>query len=159
VTLIENGVARAVVYDSSTAHRAGVRNTGHALPANPFAPSAPMHRRLEAGDKTREELIKGVKRGLLVTRFHYTRWVHQLRTIVTGMTRDGTFAIIDGEIAHPVKNLRFTQSYREAFEGVSGIGRDLSLLLPGEQFGLQASSARVPAMHLRAFTFTGATRY
>ena len=114
VTLIENGIARAVVYDSSTAHRAGVRNTGHALPANPFAPSAPMHRRLEPGDKTRDELIKGVRRGLLVTRFHYTRWVHQLRTIVTGMTRDGTFAIIDGEIAHPVKNLRFTQSYHEA---------------------------------------------
>ncbi len=133
VTLIENGIARAVVYDSSTAHRAGVRNTGHALPANPFAPS--------------------------VTRFHYTRWVHQLRTIVTGMTRDGTFAIIDGEIAHPVKNLRFTQSYHEALEGVRGIGRDLSLLLPGEQFGLQASSALVPSLHLAAFTFTGATRY
>ncbi len=159
VTLIENGVARAVVYDSSTAHRAGVANTGHALPTNPFSPSAPMHRRLEAGDQTRDDLIKGVKRGLLVTRFHYTRWVHQLRTIVTGMTRDGTFAIIDGEIAHPVKNLRFTQSYHEALDGVRVIGRDLSLLLPGEQFGLQTSSARVPALRLAAFTFTGATRY
>jgi hypothetical protein len=42
---------------------------------------------------------------------------------------------------------------------VRGVGRDLSLLLPGEQFGLQASSARVPALRLAAFTFTGATRY
>lgn len=159
VTLIEKGVARAIVYDSNTANRAGARNTGHALPNNPFAPAMPMHARLEPGDKTREELIRGVKRGVLVTRFWYTRWVHQLRTIVTGMTRDGTFAIEDGEIAYPVKNLRFTQSYHEALQGVLGIGADLRLLVAGEQFGLTTSSQRVPALRLASFNFTGATRY
>ncbi len=159
VTLLENGIARAVVYDSGTAHRAGVRNTGHALPTNPFAPAMPMHARLEPGDRSIEELVKSVKRGLLVTRFHYTRWVHQLKTIVTGMTRDGTFAIVDGEIAYPVKNLRFTQSYHEALGGTLGIGRDLSLLVSGEQFGLTTSCQRIPALHLQTFNFTGATRY
>jgi predicted Zn-dependent protease len=78
---------------------------------------------------------------------------------VTGMTRDGTFAILDGEIAHPVKNFRFTQSYHEALGGVRGISEDLSLLVTGEQFGLMTSAQRVPALHLAAFTFTGATRY
>lgn len=159
VTLLENGIARGILYDSQTAHRAGVRSTGHALPANPFAPAAPMHARLEAGDASHEQLVKGVKKGLLVTRFHYTRWVHQLRTIVTGMTRDGTFAIENGEIAYPIKNLRFTQSYHEAWSGVRAIGKDLRLLVPAEQFGLTASSQRVPALRLSAFTFTGATRY
>lgn len=159
VTLIADGTARAVVYDSGTAHRAGAANTGHALPPGSGQPSAPMHRRLEAGTATREELIRSVSRGLLVTRFHYTRWVHQLRTIVTGMTRDGTFAIVDGEIAHPVKNFRFTQSYHEALAGVRGIGNELSLLVPAEQFGIQASAARVPVLHLASFSFTGATRF
>jgi PmbA protein len=156
VTLIEDGVVRAVVYDSVTAHRNQATNTGH---AQPFLTPAPMHLRLEAGDKTRDQLVAGVKKGVLVTRFWYTRWVHQLRTIVTGMTRDGTFAILDGEIAHPVKNFRFTQSYHEALSGVRGISKDLSLLVTGEQFGLMASCQRVPALHLAAFTFTGATRY
>ena len=159
VTLIERGVAKAVVYDSQTAHRTGQKNTGHALPPNPFMPSAPMHLRLEPGDKSREQLIKDVKKGVLVTRFWYTRWVHQLRTIVTGMTRDGTFAIEDGEIAYPVKNFRFTQSYHDALGGTLGIGSALTLLVPGEQFGLQVSSFRVPPVHLQAFTFTGATQY
>ena len=159
LTLIERGVARAVVYDSQTAHRTGQKNTGHALPPNPFQPSAPMHLRLEPGTKTREQLIKETKRGVLVTRFWYTRWVHQLRTIVTGMTRDGTFAIEDGEIAYPVKNFRFTQSYHDALGGTLGVGSDLALLVPGEQFGLQVSSYRVPALRLAAFTFTGATQY
>ena len=159
VTLIDRGIAKALVYDSQTAHRTGQRNTGHALPPNPFQPSAPMHLRLEAGDRTRDQLIKDTKRGVLVTRFWYTRWVHQLRTIVTGMTRDGTFAIENGEIAYPVKNFRFTQSYHEALGGTLGIGSELALLLPGEQFGLQLSSYRVPALRLGAFTFTGATQY
>ncbi|HKY52599.1 MAG TPA: TldD/PmbA family protein [Candidatus Limnocylindria bacterium] len=159
VTLLERGVARGIVYDSSTAHRAGARNTGHALPANAFMPSGPMHARIEPGDASHEELVAGVKKGLLVTRFHYTRWVHQLRTIVTGMTRDGTFAIENGEVAYPIKNLRFTQSYHEAWSGVRAIGKDLRLLVAAEQFGLTVSSQRVPAMRLGAFTFTGATRY
>ena len=154
VTLIEQGIARAVVYDSQTAARAGAKNTGHALPANPFMSVAPMHARLEGGDKTRDELIRDTKRGLLVTRFHYTRWVHQLRTIVTGMTREGTFLIENGEIVAPVKNLRFTQSYADALGGTLGIGRDLHLIP-----GFMGMSRRVPALHLSAFTFTGATRY
>lgn len=153
VTLIEDGVARGVVYDSQSAARAGVRNTGHALPTNPFAQVMPMHLRLEAGDQTRHQLMGGMKRGLLVTRFHYTRWVHQLRTIVTGMTREGTFLVEDGQIAHPVKNLRFTQSYHEALRGTLGISSDLTLI-PG--FG---GARRVPALRLASFTFTGATRY
>ncbi len=159
VTLIEHGVAKAVVYDSGTAYRTRQKNTGHALPPNPYAPAAPMHLRLEPGTKTREQLIRDTKKGVLVTRFWYTRWVHELRTIVTGMTRDGTFAIIDGEIAYPVKNFRFTQSYHDALGGTLGIGSDLALLVSGEQFGLQVSSFRVPALRLAAFNFTGATQY
>ena len=61
VTLIDRGIAKALVYDSQTAHRTGQRNTGHALPPNPFQPSAPMHLRLEAGDRTRDQLIKDTR--------------------------------------------------------------------------------------------------
>ena len=158
LALIEDGIARAVVYDSGTAHRTGNRNTGHALFPNPFNPASAMHLRLEAGTNTREELIRGVKRGVLVTRFWYTRWVHQLRTVVTGMTRDGTFAIVDGEIAYPVKNFRFTQSYHDALAGVRGVGHEHTLLL-GDAFGIQASSQRVPVLHLASFNFTGVTAH
>lgn len=156
LTLIDRGTARAVVYDSQTAARMGAENTGHALPPNPFIPAAPMHLRIEPGTKTRDELIRDVERGVLVTRFHYTRWVHQLRTIVTGMTRDGTFLIENGELVHPVKNFRFTQSYHDALAGTLGAGRELHLFAAGEfTFGAR----RVPALRLERFTFTGSTRY
>jgi predicted Zn-dependent protease len=158
VVLIDGGVARGLVYDSQTAFRTGAQNTGHAVPPNPFYSAVPQHLRIEPGTKTRDQLIGEVDRGVLVTRFHYTRWVHQLRTIVTGMTRDGTFLIERGEIAHPVKNFRFTQSYHDALAGTLGIGKELALFA-ADQFVVGGTARRVPALRLAQFAFTGSTQY
>ncbi|MBM4420508.1 MAG: TldD/PmbA family protein [Chloroflexi bacterium] len=158
VTIIERGVAKDVVWDAGTARRARRAPTGHATPERTI-PALPMSLRFEPGDKSREQLVKGIRRGVLVTRFWYVRWVHQLRTIVTGMTRDGTFAIENGEIAYPVKNFRFTDSIHGSLGTLKGIGSELRLIMPTEQFGLRAAWQRVPAVHLGAFTFTGATQY
>ena len=90
-------------------------------------------------------------RGLNITRFWYTRLVHPRECVITGMTRDGVFMIEDGEIAYPVKNLRFTQSYVQALNDVEMIGRETRLLI-----GAYAKAAmRVPALKIRRFNFTG----
>ena len=114
---LSSGVCRDVVFDSQTAARAGVASTGHGLPApNPWGPF-PLNMVMAAGRRTRDELIGGLDRGLLVTRFHYTNPVHPKLAIITGMTRDGTFLVEGGRIVGPVRNLRFTQSYLEALRG------------------------------------------
>jgi predicted Zn-dependent protease len=156
VDLIVDGVARGVVYDTyRAAQEAGKASTGHALPAPNRLGPFPLNVFFGTGDTTLEEMIAGTERGIYVTRFHYTRPVEPKEVVITGMTRDGTFLIEDGEIAYPVKNLRFTQSYVEALNHVEGIGRD-ARLLPG-----LASIARdsVPALKLGAFNFTGATEF
>ena len=124
MTLIERGVCRDVVYDAQTATRAGRRSTGHGLPApNSYGPF-PLNMLMAPGDASHEELVRGLDRGLLVTRFHYTNPVHPKLAIVTGMTRDGLFLVERGEIVGPVRNLRFTQSYLAALAGVEAVGRD-----------------------------------
>src|SRR5205823_592749 len=117
VDLISGGVAGEPVYDSYTAGRQeGKHSTGHALPApNNYRP-IPINLIMEGGDTPKQELIKGVERGIWVTRFHYLSVVHPLLTILTGMTRDGTFLIENGEITQPIKNLRFTQNILEAWQ-------------------------------------------
>jgi len=156
VDLIEKGIARGVVYDSYRAGKEeGKTSTGHALPApNAFGP-LPINLFLAPGSSTLEDMIQSTKRGVYVTRFHYTRPVEPTKVVITGMTRDGTFLIENGEIACPVKNLRFTQSYLEALNTVEMIGKESRLLA-----GL-ASIARdsVPTLKLGAFTFTGATEF
>ncbi len=121
VELVDHGICRGIVYDAQTAARAGVASTGHGLPApNPWGPF-PLNMIMEAGSSSREELIGGLDRGLLVTRFHYTNPVHPKLAIVTGMTRDGTFLVEGGRIVGPVKNLRYTQSYLAALAGTVAV--------------------------------------
>jgi PmbA protein len=153
VSLIEHGVCRDVVYDSQTAARAGVRSTGHGLPApNPYGPF-PLNMLLGAGTVSRDELISGLDRGLLVTRFHYTNPVHPKLAIVTGMTRDGTFLVEDGRIVGPVKNLRYTQSYLDALAGVEAVGSERRCLR-GFLGGVVT-----PAVRIASWTFTGGTEH
>lgn len=150
VDLIREGVFLGGVYDLRTAKQAGVESTGHALPPpNPEGPF-PLNLFMEPGDSSVEEMIAATEQGLLVTRFHYTNVVHPIESTITGMTRDGTFLIRDGEIAHPVKNLRFTQSIVEALTGTEMIGRDTEL---ASEFFFSAS--RVPALKVSSFNFSG----
>jgi predicted Zn-dependent protease len=65
---------------------------------------------MEGGNKSLDELIKGTKKGVLVTRLWYIRSVDPQTLLLTGLTRDGTFYIENGEIKYPVKNFRFNES-------------------------------------------------
>ena len=153
VPLIEAGVCQGVVYDAQTAARDGVTSTGHGLPApNPYGPF-PLNQVMTAGDASRDELIGGLDRGLLVTRFHYTNPVHPKLAIVTGMTRDGTFLVEGGKIVGPVRNLRFTQSYLDAVAKTVAVARDRKTL---KGF---LGGAVVPALRIDGWTFTGTTEH
>jgi predicted Zn-dependent protease len=153
VELIQGGICRGLVYDAQTAARAGVSSTGHGLPApNPHGPF-PLNMVMAAGTSTREELIGGLDRGLLVTRFHYTNPVHPKLAIVTGMTRDGTFLVEGGRIVGPVRNLRFTQSYLDAMAGTVAVARERKTL---KGF---LGAVVVPAVRIDGWTFTGVTEH
>lgn len=150
VMLIERGVARGVVYDSLTAGREGRKSTGHALSIGEFRGPMPLNLVMAAGDSTLDEMIRGTRRGLLITRFHYLNPVHLVKAIFTGMTRDGTFLIEDGRIVRGVRNLRFTESITGALSRVEALSGDA--VLSGGMY-----SVVCPAIKVRGFTFTGAT--
>jgi predicted Zn-dependent protease len=153
VEFIERGICRDIVYDTQTGAHDGHASTGHGLPApNPAGPF-PFNMVMAPGDASRDELIGGLERGLLVTRFHYTNPVHPKLAIITGMTRDGTFLVEDGRVVGPVRNLRYTQSYLDALAGVSAVGRDRRTL---KGF---LGGAVVPALRIDGWTFTGATEH
>jgi predicted Zn-dependent protease len=65
---------------------------------------------LAGGSASVEELIRGVERGVLVTRLWYNRMLDPRQILATGLTRDGTFKIEGGKLAGPVKNMRYNES-------------------------------------------------
>ena len=154
VDIVKDGVVMGPVYDRYVGQKMGKASTGHAMPPD-FRNMGPLALNLfmAGGDSSVEEMIRSTEKGLYITRFWYTRLVHPTDCVVTGMTRDGVFMVENGQIAYPVKNLRFTQSYVEALAHVEAIGRETHLFV-SEYGGI---STRVPAIKLAKFNFTGST--
>ena len=153
VDLVTEGVATAVVHDSATARSNGVAPTGHGLPApNTFGPLA-WNLFMAPGSSSKSDMLAGIQRGVWVSRFHYVNIVQPRQAVLTGMTKDGTFLIEDGRLVRPIRNLRFTQAIPEAFSRVTAISSD-TRLVAAEYSGI---SARVPALRIDGFAFTGAT--
>ena len=145
VELITDGVMRGVLYDTKTAAKDGAASTGHGgVPPNPSGPHS-SSLLVSPGNATLDEMIASTGRGLLVSNFHYTNVAERSTATITGMTRYGLFEIVDGEVARPVKNLRFTQSILAALDDVEAVGATR------ERFG----SAVVPALKIGRFRFTG----
>ncbi|HYA58513.1 MAG TPA: TldD/PmbA family protein [Thermoplasmata archaeon] len=156
--LISQGVAGPAVTDLLTSVRLERPRTGHALP--PEAPwgewgPVPSHLLLRAGEESADELVRELRHGLLVTRFHYVRVVDPGRGVLTGMTRDGTYRIRNGEVAEPVRNLRFTESLLTLLRGIEGLGRERRIY--ADERGTDA--ATVPSLRAKAFRFTSATLF
>jgi predicted Zn-dependent protease len=71
-----------------------------------------------------DELVSGVKRGLLVTRFWYTRVLDPQQALVTGLTRDGVLLIEGGKITGPVNNFRWNESPLNMLKNCDAMTRD-----------------------------------
>jgi PmbA protein len=156
VIFFEAGVAKNVTYDSFTAGREGKESTGHGLiPPNTEGP-IPFNLFMQAGDAHLEEMIRSVRRGIYVTRFHYTNVVDPLKAVITGMTRDGTFWIEEGEIKNPIQNLRFTESILKALSRLKAISRERKLCSSGSVYGRRfITGTVVPAIQVDGFNFSG----
>lgn len=148
--MVKEGVVGSPVHNCYTAAKEAKASTGHQWTST----GGPMASNLfmKPGEDTLEQMIESTGRGLYVTRFYYTRLMHSRGCVMTGMTRDGTFLIEDGRISHPVKDLRFTQSYVQALASVEAIGESTKLLLNEHGF-----STRTPRLKLGGFNFTGVT--
>jgi len=156
VLFFDKGVARNITYDSLTAGREKKESTGHALvPPNTEGP-IPINLFMEGGDSSLGEMIRSVRKGIYVTRFHYTNVVEPMKAVITGMTRDGTFWVEDGEIKNPVKNLRFTESILKAFSRVKAVSRERKICTSGSVYGRRFITGTVaPAVQIEGFYFSG----
>ncbi|HME80525.1 MAG TPA: TldD/PmbA family protein [Candidatus Eremiobacteraceae bacterium] len=148
VTLVENGVAQDVVYDSYYAAKLDHVNTGHALPAPNADGPLPLNVVIDPGARTRSDIIAGVEKGVLVSRTWYIRLVDQKQTVITGMTRDGLFLIQNGKIECGLKNMRFNESI------VGALGRcELASEL------VRSEGHVLPAARIDDFHFTSGTEF
>jgi predicted Zn-dependent protease len=108
---------------------------------------------IAGGDTSVEQMIASTDRGVLVTRLWYIREVDPYQKIMTGMTRDGTFLIENGQVSGGLKNFRFNQSLIELLSNVEALSP--AVRASGEEI----FDMVVPAMKVRDFNFTEVTRF
>lgn len=159
-TLIRRGVVGPAVTDLVTAGRLGrPASDAHGLPPeSPWGEWGPIPTHLIVKPGTARglpELLREVGDGLLVTRFHYVRVVDPGRAVLTGMTRDGTYRIVRGELGPPVRNLRFTESALDALGDLLALGRTPRRYADEAGF----SSVTCPPLASARFRFTSATLF
>ena len=104
---------------------------------------------MRGGDKSIADLVKGTSKGILLTRTWYIRMVDPQTVLLTGLTRDGTFYIENGEIKYPVKNFRFNESPVIMLNNIDELGKPVRVA--GDESSMVMM---IPPMRLRDFTFT-----
>jgi predicted Zn-dependent protease len=104
---------------------------------------------MEGGTATTEDLIRDTARGVLVSRTWYIRSVDPQTVLVTGLTRDGTFFIENGQIKHAVKNFRFNESPVIMLNNLDALGKQQRV--SGSDAGI---TSLMPVLRIRDFTFT-----
>ncbi len=135
---IERGVLKELQYGRFWAKKQGKQPTGG---ANNIV--------LAGGSTTREQMIAGTQRGILVSRLWYLREVDPRTLLYTGLTRDGTYLIENGKITKSIKNMRFNESPLFMLNNIEALG-------PVERVaGIEALIPCVmPLLKARDFNFT-----
>ena len=136
--IVKNGKVQALDYSRFWAQKQGKTAAG-----------SPGNLIMTGGTKSTADLIRGTQKGILVTRTWYIRLVDPQTVLLTGLTRDGTFYIENGEIKYPLKNFRFNESPVIMLNNVEERGLPVRVVPDEVQVAIV-----VPPMRLRDFTFT-----
>jgi predicted Zn-dependent protease len=105
---------------------------------------------MSGGNTSLDDMIKSVKRGVLITRFWYIRPLNPRIVSFTGLTRDGAFLIENGKIARPVTNFRFNQSLTDLLAKVELLGAPKRVA--ADESGAAGTPMVVPPLKVRDFT-------
>jgi len=135
--LVENGKIANLLYSPYWAQKQGKKVVGR--PGNII---------MSGGTKSTADLVRETERGILVTRTWYIRMVDPQTVLLTGLTRDGTFYIENGQLKYPVKNFRFNESPVIMLNNIDDLGRPVRVSEGGQM------QYMIPPMRVRDFTFT-----
>lgn len=149
LSLVDNGIFRNFMCDNYYSHKTGLPkngNTGSCL-------------KIEAGDKTLDQMIGSVKHGLFISSLHYMNFINPKETSITGLTRDGTFLIENGKITKVVNNLRFTEKVARIFEHIQALeNRSHPVPFSGNYEIFDIETVKSPHALVRDFNISSSTK-
>ncbi|WP_041230899.1 TldD/PmbA family protein [Deinococcus peraridilitoris] len=147
LTLIEGGKLGAFLHNSETAAHAGVDSTGHASRAGyrGTVEVSPTNFFLEPGQDSREDLLRALGSGLLLTA---VQGVHAGANPITGefsLQAEG-FWVEEGRVAYPLDVFTVAGNFLELLQEVEAVANDLKFF---------PSGAGAPSVRVRTLAVGG----
>jgi PmbA protein len=141
--VIENGVLQSYLLNTYTAKKLGLKTTGNAsrgLAGNPGIGAGNFF--LQKGDRTPQEIIRGIKRGLYVVQF-----LGFGVNMVTGDFSRGASGlwIENGELTYPVEEITVAGNLKDMLNNITEIGNDLEF----------RGSTAAPTLRIDGMTIAG----
>ncbi|MGD8421473.1 MAG: metallopeptidase TldD-related protein [Gammaproteobacteria bacterium] len=113
------------------------------------AKPSPNNLILDGDGRSLDDLIAATGDGVLVTRFWYIRSTDAKTLGFTGMTRDGTYRIENGEITRPLVDMRWNESALRVLENVVASGKPVAT---GEYLSMTMPALKVEDFHFSSLS-------
>ena len=149
LTLIDKGVFKAFTCGNYYAHKTGLPKNGNTASCLKIA----------SGDKTLDEMLGSIEKGLYISSLHYMNFINPRETSLTGLTRDGTFLIENGKITKVVNNLRFTERIVNILKNITALeNKSVTVPFSGNYEFFSIESSKAPHVLVREFNITSSTK-
>jgi PmbA protein len=118
--IVEGGVLKGYLHNLTTASKWKTRTTGNAGLVSP----RPWNIEVGAGDGSYDEMVKEVKRGIVLTSNWYTRFKNYRTGEFSTVPRDGAYLVEGGEIKRPLKGMRVSDDLQRMFSSVQMLSKE-----------------------------------
>jgi PmbA protein len=118
--IIEGGVLKGYLHNSTTAKKFNTSTTANAGLVAP----RPFNLVVEPGQKSLDELIASVEKGIYVTNNWYLRYQNYQSGDFSTIPRDAMFIIEGGKLARPVKELRISDNLLRMFSSTRELTKE-----------------------------------
>ena len=130
--IIEGGVLKTLLYDLTTAKKAGVESTGNGQKGSYASPVsiAPYNFGICAGTADQDELLRAVGNGIYITE---CKGFHAGANPVTGdfSIESAGFMIRDGKRAEPIKSFTVAGNFFQLLKQIDLLGNEVKWGIPG----------------------------
>ncbi len=120
-TLIDRGIFKTLLHNTKTASSMGVLSTGNAGWIYPRAWSLTV----EPGSVSEDDLVKDLKRGLIITNNWYTRFHNYVEGIFSTVSRDALLIVEGGEVVGAARRMRIADSIPNLLQRIEAVGKTL----------------------------------
>ena len=131
--VVENGVLKTMLYDLTTAKKAGVASTGNGQKGSYASPVsiAPYNLGVMAGEDDLDVLLSRAGEGIYITE---CKGFHAGANAVTGdfSIESAGFMIREGKIAEPVKSFTIAGNFFELIKNIDALGNEVRWGIPGK---------------------------